>query len=200
MENKSNVKSLTLRILDKIQTLSNKIELLTEEIKNNNAISDETFAKISSYYSEIINLLNNHKDKNKYFEGLTLQYEEKKRNLIKLWEITEVKKSLEITEPEQKNNDMFYNVIDSCIKACENLKKNNMTSKKFKDNKNSDINAKGNQVENTLNIDVEKLEDLYKELLNCDEISEFLYSEITNQTTELGQIYERFSDENEKII
>lgn len=200
MDNKSIVKSIFIRNIEKIQGLSEKIDLLTEEISKNNLSSDETFAKITCYYSEIINFLNNLKDKPKNFDGLTQHYEEKKRNLIKLWEIREIKKSLEITEPEQKNNDMFYKVIQSCISACENLKKSNISSKNLRDTKYSDADGKWNQVENPLNIDVEKLEELYNELLDCYEISDFLYSEITNRTNELGQVYERLSDENEKII
>lgn len=197
MSNK-NVKSFSIHILDKIQSLSDKINQLTEIIKYNTSSDHEIYAEISSCYSEILNLLNNNKGKYKNLEGLVLHYETKKKNFIKLWKIIEVKDCLDVREPEQKNKDMFINIITHCISACENLKKNNNLTLKTVGNNKNYINE-GSRNEGSLNLDFDKLIGYYNELLECDEMSDFLYTEISSRTNELSLVYERLSDENDKM-
>ena len=165
-------------ILEKVMNLSENVDKLYSVIVKENYVKEEVFVELFSYLSQIIDLL----QKEKRFESLTEEYKEKRNKFVQLRKVCELREIAEKKGPEQRNEDMFINIIQSCISSCENLKKNNAT-----------IN------EGTVMIDFDKLKNLYIELINCDEISDNLYTEITEKTKNLKEIYEGICEENEKI-
>jgi len=175
-----------INVIEKIQTLSSKIDHLY--IFNENGIlPDKNFLEIFSHLNEIISLLTNNQEHNKYFKRLIESFNQKKLKLANLQKTCELQKSLIINEPQQKHGEMFKLIIESCEKFVAR-KTNNDSSQSI-----SIINPENNE------IDFRKLKLLYAELLNCDEISDLLYQDIEEKTNELKKINESLNAEIERL-
>jgi len=165
-------------VLEKVMNLSENVDKLYSVIVKENYVKEEVFVELFSYLSRIIDLL----QKEKRFVSLEEEYKEKRNKLVQYRKVCELRELAQKKEPEQRNEDMFINIVQSCITSCEKLKE-----------KNTMIN------DGAVRIDFDKLKNLYIELINCDEISDNLYTEITEKTKNLKEIYEGICEENEKI-
>jgi DNA-binding ferritin-like protein len=189
----------TNQILDKIQELSKIVDIKYKEIVKHNHISGTQFAEIHSYITEIIDLFGSDEKEGEYIRALREEFIHKREEISQLRKISELREASEIKEPDQRNQEMFNEIITNCINLSKNLKNSRIIVNDESNISSKSIRSDFSQ-ESTIQIDFDNLISLFGELRESDEISDILYENIGDKIKQLETINERLNDEIERII